>query len=103
MLFPDTEKYLLKYRYIPNDTLEEIQFLTEYGSLPITIQRKLLKARFPTLSILDCDLANAIQKFKVKSDVTHDASHLLQTLIQHKLDDPGWFVEFQLDQENRLT
>jgi len=103
-LFPaDTEKYSLKYRCIPDDVLEEVQFFTEHGNLPIAVQRRLLKAKFPTLSILDRDLANAIQKYKVKSDVEHDASHLLKVLIQHKLNDPGWFVEFQLDQENRLT
>jgi hypothetical protein len=103
-LFPaDTEKYSSKYRCIPDDVLKEVQFLTKHGNLPITTQRKLLKARFLTLSILDCDLANAIQKYKVKSDVANDASHLLKILIEHKSNDPRWFVEFQLDQENRLT
>jgi hypothetical protein len=103
-LFPaDTEKYSSKYRHIPDDVLKEIQFLTKHGNLPITIQRKLLKAKFPTVSILDCDLSNAIQKFKVKSDVANDASHLLKILVEHKSNDPRWFVEFQLDQDNRLT
>lgn len=102
-LFPDTEKYSSKYRRISDDVLEEIQFLTQHGNLPITTQRKLLKAKFPNLSILDRDLANAIQKFKVKVDVINDASQLLKTLLQRRSDDPGWFVEFQLDQENRLT
>jgi hypothetical protein len=55
------------------------------------------------LTILDCDLTNAIQKFKVKSDVRNDASHLLKTLIQNKSNNPEWIVKFQLDQENRLT
>src|SRR5205085_4345783 len=80
-----------------------IQFFTENGNLPSSIQRKLLKARFPTSSILDCDLTNSIQKFKVKPDEVHDASNLLKTLIQNKSNDPGWFVEFQLNDENRLT
>jgi hypothetical protein len=62
-----------------------------------------LKVKFPNISILDCDFSNAIQKYKVKSDVAHDASHLLKVLIEHKLNDPGWFIEFQLDQDNRLT
>ncbi|RHZ75463.1 hypothetical protein Glove_213g59 [Diversispora epigaea] len=95
-------EFLSKYRCIPDDVLKEIQFLTEHGNLSINIQRKLLKAKFPALSILDCDFANAIQKYKVKADVTHDASQLLKTLIQYKSNDPGWFVEFQLDNENRL-
>ena len=102
-LLPDTEIYSTKYRSISSEVLNEVQFLTENGNLPITIQRKLLKARFPNSSILDCDLANAIQKFKAKSDVEDDASCLLKILIQHKSNDPGWFVEFQLDQDNRLT
>jgi hypothetical protein len=103
-LFPvDTEKYSSKYRCIPDDVHREIQFLSEYGNLSITTQRKLLKARFPTITILDCDLANAIQKYKVKSDIVNDASRLLKTLIERKSADPGWFIEFELDQENRLT
>ncbi|CAB4435969.1 unnamed protein product [Rhizophagus irregularis] len=103
-LFPaDTEKYSLKYRCIPDDVLKEVQFLTEHGNLAITTQRKLLKAKFPTLSILDCNLANAIQKYKVKPDIVHDAFHLLKTLIEYKSNSPGWFIEFQLDQENRLS
>ena len=62
-----------------------------------------MKAKFLTISILDCDLSNAIQKFKVKSDVANDASCLLKTLFEHKSNDSEWFVEFQLDQDNRLT
>jgi hypothetical protein len=102
-LFPDSEKFSSKYRQIPDYALEEVRFLTQYGNLSITTQRKLLKAKFPDLPILDCDLANAIQKFKVKSDVTNDAFYLLRSLFQKKSNDPNWFVEFQLDQENRLT
>ncbi|PKB97581.1 hypothetical protein RhiirA5_432858 [Rhizophagus irregularis] len=103
-LFPaDTEKYSSKYRCIPDEALEEIRFLTEHGNLPITTQRKLLKARFLTLSILDRDLTNVIQKYKVKLNVENDAACLLKLLIEHKSNDSRWFVEFQLDQENRLT
>ena len=102
-LLSDTEKYSTKYQCIPDDTFKEVQFLTEHGNLQITIQQKLLKAKFLTLSILDCDLANAIQNFKVKSDVTDDASHLLKILIQLKSNDPEWFVKFKINQENRLT
>jgi hypothetical protein len=40
----------------------------ENGNLSIGIQRKLLKAKFPIESILDHDLSNAIQKFKVHTD-----------------------------------
>ena len=103
MLLPDTEEYSLKYRNaFDDDVLKEIQFLIKYENLSITIQRRLLKAKFPVLSILDCDLTNAIQKYKIKADVTQDMSCLLRTLIQHKSNDPEWFIEFQLDEENRL-
>ena len=102
-MFPDSEEFSSKYRCIPDDVLKEVQFFTENGNLSITTQRKLLRAKFPAISLLDCDLTNAIQRFKINADVTHDASRLLKTLIQHKSTDPGWFVEFQLDQENRLT
>ncbi|CAB4436498.1 unnamed protein product [Rhizophagus irregularis] len=89
VLFPaDTENYSSKYRCIPNDVLKEVQFLTEHGNLPITTQRKLLKAKFLTIFILDCDLSNAIQKYKVRPDVIHDASRLLKILIEHKSNDP---------------
>ena len=53
-------------------SLKEVQFLTENRSLPITIQQKLLKAKFLILSILNYNLTNTIQKFKVKSDITDD-------------------------------
>jgi len=33
----------------------------------------------------------------------HDASNLLKELIQRKSNELGWFVEFQLDKDNRLT
>ncbi|PKC14835.1 hypothetical protein RhiirA5_408956 [Rhizophagus irregularis] len=83
------KQYSLKYHCIPDDVLKEVQFLTEHENLAITTQRKLLKAKFPTLSILDYDLANAIQKYKVKPDIIHDASHLLKTLIEYKSNSPG--------------
>ncbi|GBB96160.1 hypothetical protein RclHR1_00270006 [Rhizophagus clarus] len=72
VLFSNTEEYLSKYRYISNDILKKIQFFTQHGNLPITTQQKLLKTKFSDQSILDRDLANAIQKFKVKKDVAHD-------------------------------
>ncbi|CAB4493127.1 unnamed protein product [Rhizophagus irregularis] len=93
-LFPaDTENYSSKYRCIPDDVLKEVQFLTEHRNLPITTQQKLLKAKFLTISILDCDLSNVI----------HDAFRLLKILIEHKSNDPRWFIDFQLDQDKRLT
>ena len=53
--------------------------------------------------INDCDLTNAIRKFKTHHDETQDASRLLTTLIDRKAHDPEWVVEFELDNENWLT
>ena len=62
-----------------------------------------MKAKFPTASILDCDLTNAIRKFKVRHDEKQDAARLLTTLINQKSHNSEWVVEFELDNENRLT
>ena len=99
----NTEKYASIHRTIPEDILNEIQFFTEHGSLSIGTQRKLLKAKFPTASILDCDLTNAIRKFKVRHDEKQNAARLLTTLINRKSHNSEWVVEFELDNENRLT
>lgn len=99
----NAQYYAPIYRNIPEDVLKEIQFLTEYGNLTIGAQRRLLKAKFPDESILDRDLANAIQKFKIRTDENLDASRLLTTLIGRKSHDHQWAVEFELDNENRLT
>ena len=102
-LYPDTGKYALTNRKISDDILEEIRYLTEGENLSITTQRKLLKAKFPTASILNCDLMNAIQRFKVHDNEKNDASRLLTTLMNRKSNDSEWVVEFELDDENRLT
>ncbi|CAG8680379.1 2490_t:CDS:1, partial [Ambispora gerdemannii] len=57
-------------------------------------------AKFPTESILDRDLSNAIQKFKIHTDEKLDASRLLITLLEHKSYDHQWAIEFELDNEN---
>lgn len=101
-LHPDAQRYAPIYRNISKDVLSEIQFLTENGNLSIGTQKKLLKAKFPTESILDRDLSNAIQRFKVHNDEKLDASRLLTTLLDRKSYDHQWAVEFELDNENRL-
>ncbi|CAI2164426.1 11512_t:CDS:2 [Funneliformis geosporum] len=76
--------YLTKYQCIFDyDVLKKIKFITENENLSITTQLKLLKAKFLTLSILNCNLINIIQKYKVEAEVTHDAFYLLKNLIQH--------------------
>ncbi|RHZ65115.1 hypothetical protein Glove_319g96 [Diversispora epigaea] len=102
-LCPDAQHYASIYWNISEDVLNEIQFLTEHGNLTIGTQRKLLKAKFSTEFILDCNLSNTIQKFKIHSNKNLDASHLLTILIEQKSHDHGWAVEFELDDENRLV
>src|SRR5205807_6866702 len=91
------------YRRIPEDVLGKIQFLTKNGNLAISTQKRLLKAKFLNETIFDCDLLNAIQKFKIHTDEKLDASCLLMTLLECKSYDYQWAVEFELDNESRLT
>ncbi|CAG8774383.1 2222_t:CDS:2, partial [Cetraspora pellucida] len=73
-----TCKYSSKFRSIGKDAIKEIEFYTKNGNLLITIQRQLLKAKYPDITFLVRDLANAIQHFKTKSqdfEIT-DASRL---------------------------
>ena len=102
-LYPDAQSYSPIYRRIPEDVLGEIQFLTENGNLSISTQKRLLKAKFLNETILDRDLSNAIQRFKIHTDEKLDASRLLTTLLEHKFYDHQWAVEFELDNESRLT
>ncbi|CAG8663204.1 5743_t:CDS:10, partial [Ambispora gerdemannii] len=61
----------------------EIQFLTENGNLSIGTQKKLLKAKFPTESILDRNLSNIIQKFKIHTDEKLDASQQIVLWLKY--------------------
>lgn len=77
--------------------------MTRHANLSLAAQKRLLKARFPDLNFQDQDLANAIQKVKKTAGVNNDASILLTSLMQKKLEDPRWVVDFELDQDNRLV
>ena len=77
--------------------------MTKHGNLTLTAQRNLLKARFPDIYFQDQDLANAIQKYKNADKVNNDASALLTMLMQKKIEDSRWVVDFELDKDNRLT
>ncbi|CAG8760609.1 16104_t:CDS:2, partial [Racocetra persica] len=57
--------------------------------------RQLLRAKYPDATFLDADLANAIQHYKIKSkDLETDALQLLSFLIERRLEESGWSVEF---------
>ena len=99
-LYPDAQSYSPIYRRIPEDILGEIQFLTENGNLSISIQKRLLKAKFLNETILYCDLSNTIQRFKIHTDEKLNASRLLMTLLERKSYDYQWAVKFKLDNES---
>ncbi|CAB4476558.1 unnamed protein product [Rhizophagus irregularis] len=104
-LRPDAFEFSSKYRKFTKEMIDEIEIMTRYGNLSITLQRNLLKARFPKMNCSDSDLSNAIQKFKSldRSNMHNDASDLLINLVQKKQEDPQFFVKFELDNDNRLT
>ncbi|CAB4420879.1 unnamed protein product [Rhizophagus irregularis] len=89
-LRPDAFEFSSKYREFTKEMIDEIEIMTRYGNLSITLQRNLLKARFPKMNCSDSDLSNAIQKFKSldRSNMHNDASDLLINLVQKKQEDP---------------
>uniref|UniRef100_U9SK24 FAR1 domain-containing protein n=1 Tax=Rhizophagus irregularis (strain DAOM 181602 / DAOM 197198 / MUCL 43194) TaxID=747089 RepID=U9SK24_RHIID len=73
-LVPKTQEFSPKYRAFTNEALNEILLMTKYGSLTLTAQRNLLKARFPDLHFQDQDLAN--QQLKANSNLCEIADRL---------------------------
>ncbi|CAG8717967.1 7769_t:CDS:1, partial [Racocetra persica] len=71
-------KYSTKFWAIGKDMLNDIKFYTKNRNLSISIQCKLLSAKYLDRMFTDSDLANAIQYFKVKfRDYRADTSYLL--------------------------
>ncbi|RHZ75962.1 hypothetical protein Glove_208g167 [Diversispora epigaea] len=97
------QEFATKYRLFTDEALKEISLMTKHGNLSLTAQRNLLKARFPNLHFQDQDLANTIQKYKNINKINNDISTLLTSLLQKKIEDLRWVVDFELDKENRLT
>ncbi|CAB4489544.1 unnamed protein product [Rhizophagus irregularis] len=75
----DTCEFNSRYREISKEIMDEIEIMTKYANLSITVQRNLLKARFPKINYTDSDLSNAIQRIKIisRSNMHNDASDLL--------------------------
>ncbi|RHZ81981.1 hypothetical protein Glove_115g3 [Diversispora epigaea] len=110
--FTIIKKWLMRHK---NENIEYRSFGCKFGNhhqpkkqVDINKHRnhksKRQQLKFSALSILDCDLANTIQKYKVKTDIVYNAFQLLKTLIQYKSNNPRWYIyiEFQFDEENRL-
>ncbi|CAB4425742.1 unnamed protein product [Rhizophagus irregularis] len=102
-LIPKTQEFATKYRSFSEEVINEISLMTKHGNLTLTAQRNLLKARFPDIHFQDQDLANVIQKYKNMDKINNDASALLTMLMQKKAEDLRWVVDFELDNDNRLT
>lgn len=104
-LRPDTFEFSSKYRELSKEMMDEVELMTKHGNLSITVQRNLLKGRFPNMNYTDSDLSNAIQRIKNlnRSNMHNDASDLLISLVQKKQADPHFFLNFELDIDNRLT
>ncbi|CAG8782900.1 3460_t:CDS:2, partial [Racocetra persica] len=84
-LHPEQYKYSAKFRSIGREALNDIEFYTKNRNLSITIQRQLLRAKYPDATFLDADLANAIQHYKIKSkDFETNTSQLLSFLIERR-------------------
>ncbi|CAB4473076.1 unnamed protein product [Rhizophagus irregularis] len=75
----DTCEFNSRYREISKEIMDEIEIMTKHANLSITVQRNLLKARFPKINYTDSDLSNAIQRIKIisRSNMHNDASDLL--------------------------
>ncbi|CAG8730544.1 7459_t:CDS:2 [Cetraspora pellucida] len=84
-LSPKIQEFATKYQSFTDEALHEISLMTKHGNLSLTVQRSLLKARFPDLHFQNQDLANAIQKYKKSDKINNDASVLLTSLMQKKL------------------
>ncbi|CAB4485774.1 unnamed protein product [Rhizophagus irregularis] len=101
----DTCEFNSRYREISKEIMDEIEIMTKHANLSITVQRNLLKARFPKINYTDSDLSNAIQRIKIisRSNMYNDASDLLIGLVQKKQENPHFFLKFELDADNRLV
>ncbi|CAG8507874.1 6198_t:CDS:2 [Scutellospora calospora] len=71
-LLVETREFEIKFRLLSEDALKEIEIMTKHANLLITVQRSLLKARFPDLNFQDTDLDNAIQKFKRSDKISEE-------------------------------
>ncbi|CAG8627887.1 13833_t:CDS:2 [Cetraspora pellucida] len=100
-LSPEIQKFGTKYRSLSEEAIKEIELMTKHGNLSITSQRNILKARFPDMIFQDTDLANAIGKIRSANhfNTTNDASTLLLSLMEKKIADPQWTINFELDED----
>ncbi|CAG8808511.1 30503_t:CDS:2, partial [Racocetra persica] len=103
IFLPKIRSFEIKYQLLSKEALDEINIITKHSNLSLIVQKSLLKARFSDLNFQDQDLVNEIQKAKSTTKISNDTSVLLTTLMQKKLEDPCWVVDFELDNNNHLT
>ncbi|CAG8678893.1 14198_t:CDS:2, partial [Cetraspora pellucida] len=66
------------------------------------LKKEIQRSDITTKELKNQDLANAIQKAKSMTKISNDASVLLTFLMQKKLEDPRWVVDFELNNDNSL-
>ncbi|CAG8728785.1 6691_t:CDS:1, partial [Cetraspora pellucida] len=91
-LDPMTNSYATKNQTLLKAIMQEIFFYITKRNLSATIQRRLLSAKFPNITIYPHDLQNLIQKYKVANWKENDASKLLRQLLTKKSEEQGWEV-----------
>jgi hypothetical protein len=84
-------------RKLPNEIIEEIQFLTVVAKANATIQYRIIREKYKT-KIYRRDLYNAISKFRRESTPgEEDTGLLLKRLHDKKTEDPRWVVSMKFD------
>lgn len=101
---PKVNQYATKNRTLPEAVIQDIRFYTVEGNLSSTIQRRLLSAKYPNITIHPRDIQNIIQKYKVDRIEENDAANLLRQLLTKKAEESGWEVFWELhNQTNSLN
>ncbi len=100
-LTPMANLYAAKNRTLPEVVLREIRFYTIEGNISVTVQRRLLSAKFPDITIYARDLQNQVQKYKQEVREENDVARLLEQLLTKKAEEPGWKIFWELDHETK--
>ncbi|CAG8439383.1 6924_t:CDS:2, partial [Scutellospora calospora] len=99
LLDPETNLYAVKNRILPKAVERKVCFYMAEGNLNAMIQRRLLSAKFPDVTIYLRDLQNLIQKYKIANREENDASKLLKQLLNKKTEELGWEAAIYLNSE----
>ncbi|PKY41492.1 hypothetical protein RhiirA4_455077, partial [Rhizophagus irregularis] len=92
-----------KFRKFTPEMITDVEFYVKHGIFSATQIYPLLRAKYPDHPILKKDLYNIIQKVKVgqKEVVKNDSANFLHYLYEKKQQEPEWFFEFRLSENDR--